>query len=194
MDDTHDFERLLAGELANDLNAADCAALDRLCDSNPELAQRRAHIADLFAAASTDDTEEAPGSAILRAHQIMANEQSARAEALPERRSIVRIVFDSLLAAPALRGSNSDRRHLLLQSDDMAADVFIDAGESGRTMCVLFEEPETDPESVCLVTASGRAPFEFRDNQWVGAVDAGEARIAVRFGDRLIESEPFEVV
>ncbi|HED53106.1 MAG TPA: hypothetical protein ENJ00_02760 [Phycisphaerales bacterium] len=192
MGDTNTFERLVAAEIAGELTDPERAELDRLCSEHAGLARRRAHIGELFAAARTDDTEEAPGSAILRAYQIVVRERSASRESRP--RSIVRIVFDSLLAAPALRGSSGDRRHLLLQSDDMAADVFIDVDESGRTMSVLFEEPETDPESVCCVVQGRRLPFEQRDQQWIGPVGAGAARIEVRFGDRVIESEPFEVV
>lgn len=189
MSTENEFFELIAGEAAGELDANQIGRLDELCTANESLRTFRDRFAGLIASASTDDTADAPGQSLHRAYKIMQQELNA-SDSSPAV-SLLRLVFDSLKPVAGLRSAGTARRQLMLETDHISVDIFVEFVPAGCAVSVMAEG--VDDAEVVLVGDDNEIVLGRDKDGWFTTVKPMRAKLEIRLADRTLSSEPFDI-
>ena len=189
MSTENEFFELIASEAAGQLEANQRLRLDELCSTNSTLQSFRDRFLGLITNAVTDDTHDAPGEALHRAYQIMQQEIGAN-ESTPTV-SLLCLVFDSLKPVAGLRSAGTARRQLMLESDHISVDFFLEFVPAGCAVSVMVDG--VDAAEVALVGDEIEVVLDRDENGWFTTVKPMRAKIEIRLSDRTLSSEPIDI-
>lgn len=189
MSTENEFFELIACEAAGLLEATQRLRLDELCATNYTLRSFRERFQGLLTNAVTDDTHDAPGKALHRAYQIMQQEIGASKSAPSV--SLLSLVFDSLKPVAGLRSAGTARRQLMLESDQISVDFFLEFVPAGCAVSVMIDG--VDDAEVALVGDEVEIVLERDENGWFTTVKPMRAVLEIRISDRTLTSEPIEI-
>lgn len=192
------LNELLAREWTGELTEAEAGDLADRCARSPDAAASRDRFRAAMHAMGETPLLDPPGPALHRAYAIPSRERGkvSAADAGSGRaagaRGLLRIVYDNLPAAPGLRGTVTERRHLLLESHAGAIDVFIEA--DGDAFAVELLTGATDSVTGVRLEGEGTETALILDGDaWRGRIGAGRYRLVVlvsqggRHGSELFE-------
>lgn len=189
MSTENEYFELIAQEAAGELDKGQVGRLNELCDSNDSLRMFRDRFTALIASASTDDSEDAPGQSLHRAYQIM--QQELDASELSPAVSLLSLVFDSLKPVAGLRSAGTARRQLMLESDHISVDFFVEFVPAGCAVSVMVDG--VDEAEVVLVGDGAEIVLGRDDDGWFTTVKPMRAKLEIRLKDRTFSSEPFDI-
>lgn len=189
----NEFFELLAREALGELPETDTKRIDAKCASAPELTRIRERFVAIMRSAPGDDTADAPASSLHQAYEILRRQLDS-VTTMPEKISILKLVYDSLRPVAGLRSSVAGgRRQLMLEEGEISVDVFIDPSPIGHTIGVMVEGDNSLAIRVHSVETESEAELAESEGQWRGPVEPGRVFLEIRLVDRVLRSESFEI-
>ncbi|RNC81841.1 MAG: hypothetical protein ED559_08675 [Phycisphaera sp.] len=184
-----EFFELIASEVAGELDSDQKLRLDRLCATSGSLRSFRMRFKSLMTNASTDDSKDAPGQTLHRAYRIMQQELAASKNA--PKVSLLSLVFDSLRPVAGLRSAGTARRQLMLESDSISVDFFLEFVPAGCAVSVMVDG--IDEAEVVLVGEDKEVVLQRDDDGWYATVKPMRAKLEVRMPGRTLSSEQIDI-